>query len=81
MKVFVKPASGRDIRILFPSSLVWNDVTAGLLSCFLKKEDVHLSAGQMRRLFRILRQYKRNHSEWILAEVDSADGSHVTVKL
>lgn len=81
MKVFVKPASGRDIRILFPSLLVWNDVTAGLLSCFLKKEGVHVSAGQLRRLFRLLREYRWKHPAWTFAEVHCADGTHIMVKL
>ena len=81
MKVVVKSASERDIRIPLPSFLFWNSMTALIAAGFLRKKQIPVTAGQLRKLFREVRLYKRSHPQWTLVEVQEADGGQVTVKL
>lgn len=81
MEIVVEGGSERPIRILIPTGLALNRVSAAVISSELKKKNVKIPPARLYRLFREIRKYKRRHSEWTLVDVQRTDGEHVTVKL
>ena len=47
----------------------------------LKKQDVHISSKDLYRFMKAVRCYKKAHPDWLLAEVNSADGERISVIL
>ena len=45
------------------------------------KDGPNLTPEQLARFFQAARQYKRKHPDWVMVEVQSADGDYVYVKL
>ena len=76
-------AKGEDyrVRLRMPTGLVFNRFTAGAISKEAGKYGVKISPRQARILIKTLKKYRRSYPEWVLAEVQSADGGYVFVKL
>ena len=66
---------------IFPTGLVINRVTSGIIRKKLKKEGVQLTRKQTLLFIKAIRFYKRNHSDWYLIEIEDADGDTVKVKI
>ncbi len=81
MRIVVKENEGRRIRILMPTGLVFNGVTAGIASKQLEKYGTNITRKQMMALIKAMKRYRRAHPEWVLVEVRDADGDFVQVKL
>ena len=81
MIVKVRSADGTNLFILIPTALFCNRLTAGFAAKAMEQNGVTVTPEQMARFFRIARQCKRRHRDWVLVEVHSADGDHVYVKL
>lgn len=81
MQIRVKDKDGTNLFVPLPSGLVFNGLTAGIAARVASENGVNITPDQMRRLFAIIRQYKKAHPDWILVEVQSADGDEVMVKL
>ena len=75
-------AKGDDcnIRLRIPTGLVFNRFTAAAIGKEAGKYGVKLSPRQVRILIKTLKEYRRTHPDWVLAEVHSADGGYVLVK-
>ena len=71
----------RRIVIPLPTGLMFNSLTAGIAVRAAAEHGVVMSAAQMRRFFRAVKEYKRTHPEWVLVDVQSADGEAVKIKL
>ena len=69
------------VRLRIPTGLVFNRFTAAAISKEAGKYGVKLSPQQARILIKTLKKYRRTHPDWVLAEVRSADGGYVLVKL
>ena len=65
----------------FPTGLMANGLTAGIIRRKLKKAGILLSRKQTARLIKTLRQYKKTHADWNLVEVDSQNGDTVRIKM
>jgi hypothetical protein len=65
----------------FPTGLIANGLTAGIIRRKLKKEGIILTGKQTARLIKELKRYKKTHPDWNLVEVDSPTGDTVKVKL
>ena len=76
-------AKGDDykIRLRIPTGLVFNRFTAAAISKKMGKYGVKISPYQARILMKALKEYRRTHRDWVLAEVQSGDGEYVLVKL
>ena len=48
---------------------------------FAEKRGVKISRSQMQALIKALNHYRRNHPDWVLAEVSGAKGEYVIVKI
>lgn len=87
MRIEVQEKNSRPIRILFPSGLVLNQLAATVAAPFINRalqknqKSLSLSPAQLRRLVRTLNRYRHRHPDWVLAEVSSAEGEKVLVKL
>ena len=81
MRIVVNECDGKNRRLCLPSGLVFNRVSAVLLSVALKKKNVKISGKQLRLLFREIKAYKAKRPEWKLAEVHSKNGDMVEIVL
>ena len=81
MKIVVKSNEGPNIWLPIPSGLVLNRFVAGLAPQYLKEYGLDITKEQAILFLKALNQYRRNHPEWVLAEVQSSDGSYVKIKL
>ena len=81
MRIVVKSDKRPDIRLSIPSGLVLNRLTAGFALKFLKESGLDITKEQAIAFIRELNRYRRQHPEWVLAEVQSPDGKYVEIKL
>ena len=81
MLIKVRSQDGPNLTIPIPTGLFCNRLTAGIAAKAMEQNGFHATPEQMVRFFRVVRQYKRRHPDWVLTEVQSADGDYVYVKL
>ena len=81
MKIVVKSNEGPNIWLPIPSGLVLNRFVAGFVPKYLKGYGLDITKEQAILFVKALNQYRRKHPEWVLAEVQSADGEYLKVKL
>ena len=66
---------------IFPTGLIMNRFTSGIIRRKLKKEGIRLTRKQVSLFINEIKRYKKSHADWNLVEVDSKDGDRVTVKI
>ena len=81
MRIVVKNMGDRDIRLLFPTRLVFNPVAALIIPSAAKSEGVHINARQAMAFIKVLYNCKRRFPDWVMVEVEDADGGKVEIKL
>lgn len=80
MKIRIQ-AEGTNLNLPIPTGLVLNRFTAALLPKVLEENGIHLTGPQAQRLVSVIHQFRRSHPDWVLVEVESANGEQVIVKL
>ena len=65
----------------FPTGLVLNRLTAGIVCKKLKKEGIHLTRKQTVLFIKELKRYKRTHRDWNLVEIEGSDEDSIIVKI
>ena len=80
MKITVR-SEEVNLCIPFPTAIIFNDLTAGIAPRFLSEHGLNVTPQQARKFMRAIRKFKRRHRDWVLCEVQSADGDYVEVKL
>ncbi len=81
MKIVVRASNGPNIFLPIPSGLVFNRFTAGVLIKTMKQNGLNLDKKQALAIIKAVNAYRRKHRDWVLVEVDSADGDYVKIKL
>ena len=81
MKVHVVTDKGRSIRLLFPTRLLLNNITAAIFASACKKKQVPISRAAINTMLRSILDYRKQHPDWVLVDVQSADGETVYIKL
>ena len=81
MIVKIRSQSGPNLFIPIPLGLFCNRLTVGFAAKAMAQNGWTATPEQMLKLFRIMRRYKRKHPDWVLAEVQSADGDYVLIKI
>ncbi|MEA4832158.1 hypothetical protein SDC9_121532 [bioreactor metagenome] len=86
MRIYVKSNDGKKFTLLFPSCLIFNDITASIGAKALNKHinmdiDLKLNAHDMRKLIRMLNRMRRKYPDMYLVDIESADGDIVKIKL
>ena len=69
------------LALHFPTGLVLNRLTAGIVRKQLKKEGIHLTRKQTVLFIKELKRYKRTHRDWNLVEIEGSDEDSIIVKI
>lgn len=69
------------LTIPIPTGLVFNRFTARFIPLALADSGVPVTADQAVRLVDIINRFRKTHPDWVLVDVQSADGERVRVKL
>jgi hypothetical protein len=89
MKIIVKD-SDMNLKIILPSRLVLNSLTAYLAPHFINRKTgadkngsvSEITGKQLRLIFREINRYRRKHRDWVLLEAESgSSGEKVMIKL
>ena len=81
MKILVKGNGGPTIRLIFPSGLVLNFVSASFLPKCLEEQGIHITREQARVFIKELNRFRKRHKDWKLVEVRDAKGDYVEIRL
>lgn len=81
MRVYIKEEGGHKMDIRIPTGLALNYVTAGIAAKVCQKNGVEITKSQMRVLVKTLKDYKKHHPDWKLAELQDGDGDCVEIKI
>lgn len=81
MEICIKKRSHKDLRLRFPTGLLFNRGTALLLSAQLRKHGIHLTSKQTSAFVTALKHYQKAHKDWVLVEVWSDDEEAVRIRL
>lgn len=81
MRVTIKQTNDRGFCLKLPTGLALNRPVAWVLARKLRKQDVYISSKDLYRFMKAVRCYKKAHPDWLLAEVNSADGERISVML
>ena len=81
MLVKGRSKDGPNLTIPLPTGLFCNRLTAGIAAKAMAQNGWNATPEQMARFFQAARRYKRKHPDWVMVEVQSADGDYVYVKL
>ena len=79
MKIAIKWDETK-LTLRFPTGLVLNRLTAGIVRKSLKKQGVRLTRKQTVLFIKELKKYRRHHRDWNLVEVSEND-NHVIIKI
>ena len=80
MIVKIRSQDGPNLFIPIPVGLFCNRLTAGFAAKAMAQNGITATPAQMAKLFRTIRACKRRHRDWVLVEVQSANGDQVYVK-
>lgn len=81
MRIIINDENDANMRLRLPTGLVLNPVSALFLRCMLKKKGIAVSRRLAIIFVKSLRDYKREHPEWRLVEMESAAGEHLQIML
>ena len=81
MLIKVRSTDGPNLTIPLPTALFCNRLTAGFAAKAMAQNGWHATPEQMAKFFRVARQCKRRNPDWVVVEVQSAEGDYVYVKL
>lgn len=81
MKIVVQENGEKPIKLLIPTWLFANRVGANFVAKKLQEQGIHLDKKQALALVKYLNAYRKKHKDWVLVDVQSADGSCVTIKV
>jgi len=79
MKIQIKEAGGHKFTLPIPTGAVFGHLTAAFLPRVLKDEDVTITRKQAYQLLKELRRFKKRHPDWILVDIQSANGDMVKI--
>ena len=80
MRIRVKDKE-HNIRFWFPTGLLLSRPIAAAIAKGARDKGMPLTGKQLNVLFKAIKRYRREHKDWVLAEVDSKDGDKVFIKL
>lgn len=81
MRIVVKSKEGPNIWLPIPSCLILNRFAAGWVAKGLEDQGMHITKQQAEIFIKELNRYRRKHRDWVMVEVNSAQGDYVKVKL
>lgn len=80
MKIHIND-DGKDFNIILPSGIFMNRACVAIIQKKLKKKGLDLPPDLLYELIKTIKQYKKDHEEWSLVEVSSADGAEIEIRI
>ena len=80
MKISIKSDKSKMV-LRFPTGLVINRLTAGIIRRSLKKKGIHLSRKQTVLFIKELKRYKKKHRDWNLVEISENGTNRIIIKI
>ena len=80
MKISIKSDKSKMV-LRFPTGLVINRLTAGIIRKSLKNKGIHLSREQTVLFIKELKNYKKTHRDWNLVEITENDKNSIIIKV
>ena len=81
MRIYIKTSGMTDIRLWFPTALVFNRLTASFIPAVMQQNGIQMTAVQARTFVNVIRDSKRRFKDLTLVEVETADGTGVLIRL
>ncbi len=86
MKIYIKSPGTITVRLIFPTRMLFNRLTAAIAEKLLKEhaalfKDADISSADLRRLAREVNRMKKKHPHLCLVHVESAGGDIVKIYL
>ena len=66
---------------LFPTWLIINNFTAGIIRKKLKKDGIAVTRKQSITIIKEIKRYKRHNPDWIFAQINEKSGKTITWKI
>ena len=66
---------------LFPTQLILNNFTAGIIQRKLKKGGINVTKKQILPIIKEIKRYKKRNSNWIFAQINEKNGNTITWKI
>jgi len=85
MKIIIKSSDYKSIRLVFPTRLLLNGLTArigaGAINKHLHPDNFKIKSGDLRRIIKEIHRIKRKYPDLVLIDLESSDGDKVQIKL
>jgi hypothetical protein len=84
MKIVVGSARGKTIKLLLPTRLIFNSITATIGARMIRKHarmDSSINAHDLRRFVKEVNRMKKIHPRMNIVDIESADGDIVQIRL
>lgn len=85
MRIIIESPGEKTIRLIFPTRLLFNNLTAligaGTINKYIPSSSPRISAGQLRGLIKEINRVKRKYRDFVLVDVESSDGDIVKIVL
>jgi hypothetical protein len=66
---------------LFPTRLILNNFTAGIIRRKLKKDGINVTKKQILPIIKEIKRYKKRNSNWIFAEINEKNGTYISWRI
>ena len=63
---------------LFPTGLILNNFTAGIIQRKIKKDGINVTKKQILPIIKEIKRYKKHNSDWIFAQINEKNGNTIT---
>lgn len=85
MRIIIESPGEKTIRLIFPTRLLFNNLTAligaGTINKYIPSSSPRISVGQLRGLIKEVNRVKRKYRGFVLVDVESSDGDIVKIVL
>ncbi len=66
---------------LFPTGLILNNFTAGIIQRKIKKDGINVTKKQILPIIKEIKRYKKRNSNWIFAQINEKNDNTITWKI
>jgi len=80
MRMHVVTENGRSFRLLLPTRLLLNGVTASIAAKAAKEKGLPIPRTAILNFFHCILDYRKQHPDWILVDVESSGGETIYIK-
>ena len=79
MKLVVKEQEKTLVKFGVPTGLISNRFSILIIKNLLKKYNIHISSKDLRKMFKIIKVFRKDNPSWTLLEVNTNDSVDVII--